>query len=186
VSEAIEETQPQAEAPVEQPAAPADLEAIRAAAASDVEASIAESLGMSASEAAAFIAERKQADLDAMSELDRARALIEEERAAIAAERSAVATKAHEMAVSAALREAGASDLVARLVDVPMGSDAAVIAAAVEALRSALPAVFTAAAGRAVVDSDNGGQGPTTGGKVMSPADKAREIFEKRNPTLSK
>lgn len=175
------------QAPATEVQAPAvDLDAVRASAASDVEAAITESLGMSAAEAAAFIAERKEADLAAMSELDRARALIEEERAAIAAERSAVAAKAHEMAVSAALREAGASDLVARLVDVPMGSDATVIAAAVEALRSALPAVFTAAGGRTVVDSDSGGQGPTTGGKVMSPADKAREIFEKRNPTLSK
>ena len=121
-----------------------------------------------------------------MSELDRARALIEEERTAIAAERSAVAASGHAMAVSAALRTAGAPDLVAKLVDVPQGSDAATIAAAVEALRSALPAVFTAAGGRTVVDSDNGGQGPATGSKVMSPADKAREIFEKRNPSLSK
>lgn len=109
---------------------------------------LAESLGVSPEEAKKIIDERKNADLAAMSEAERAKAEAEQAKADAERALADARTLRHTALVERVLGTAGApadgvSDLVG-LVKVDEGADEATVQAAVDAVKEKWPALFAA------------------------------------------
>lgn len=121
----------------------AQAEAAAAAKAkADVEASVAETLGMSPAEAKKILDAKNAADREAMTEAERIKAEAEDKAAAADKAKSEAETAIHNANVTAALSEAGVTDnpgALVPLVVVDTGADAAAIKAAVDTLLKERP-----------------------------------------------
>lgn len=164
----------------------ADVASAVAKAKAETEAAFAESLGMSAGEAKKKLDALNAAEEAAMTEIQRKEKLATETLAAAEAAKSAAEARVHEVNVTAALKAAGAPGKAAAMLDVPLGADDDVINAAVAELKKEMPGLFAASGVSGKTNSDNPRPPVNTGGGVTSASDRARKMFEQRNPRLVK
>lgn len=113
------------------------------------EKAIAGQLGCTLEEAKAKLDAANQAEQAALTDTQRAQAAAEKAKADAEVVLAEAKADRHQAAVERALSKAGVGEenltLVAKLVEADTGADAAVVAAAVETLKTQMPALFAAA-----------------------------------------